>query len=75
MPKITIELEIEDVSKSMILFESIGEIGGLEMCRTIPMGSPIIYTADGKRRYMIDIRKVYQALAHEIIAGSLKQPD
>lgn len=73
MPKITIELEIEDISKSMVLFEHVGEIGDLEMCRTVPMGSPIVYAPDGERRYMIPIQQIYQALAREISEGSLNQ--
>lgn len=73
MTKITLELEIEDISNSLVLFEHVGEIGDLKMCRTVPMGSPIVYAPDGKRRYMIPIPPIYQALAREILEGSLKQ--
>jgi len=73
MPNITIELEIEDISESMVLFEHVGEIGDLKMCRTVPLGSPIVYALDGELRYMVFIQQIYQALAREILEGSLKQ--
>lgn len=76
--KVTVELEIDDISKKMVLFEHVGELSTgedgvkLQAYRDVPLGSPIVYAPDG-RRYMISLRQIYQVLAREIMEGSLKQ--
>ena len=71
--KVTVELEIEDVTEAYLLFESVGSIStplegvGLTAERTVPRGDPIVWSQDGERRYLASIGQVYSAIAKAIM--------
>lgn len=75
--KITVELEVEDISEKLVMFEDFGELTSnngdtLKAYRDYVLKSPIVHSPSGERRYMIDIRQIYLALAKEITEGILQ---
>ena len=74
--KITLELEVTDITNKLILFEDVGELSTadddvkLQACRDM-LGSPIVYSPDGKRRYMVHLSQIYTFLASKIMEGVL----